>query len=73
MTEAERWASQLAKSEEEAFERLKEFYGTAYSVKETEVKDDILYLETYDIKNNLYSKIEVNLKTSDVKDNTEKK
>ena len=58
-------------SAEEALKRLSEFYGSAYSVEEKELKDDIQHYEVRDKKGNLYSKLEVNLKTSDVKETIE--
>ena len=55
-------------SSDDALTRLSEFYGAAYKVVEKEEKDGILYLEAYDINGNLYSKIEVNLENSNVKE-----
>ena len=58
-------------SAEDALKRLSEFYGSAYSVEEKELKDNIQHYEVRDKKGNLYSKLEVNLKTSDVKETIE--
>ena len=58
-------------SADEAYKRLSEFYGSAYHVEEKELKDDIQHYEVRDNQGNLYSKLEVNLKNSDVKETIE--
>jgi len=55
-------------SSDDALTRLSEFYGAAYKVSEKEQKDGILYLEAHDINGNLYSEIEVELDTANVKE-----
>ncbi len=58
-------------SKDEALERLSEFYGSAYKVKEAEKKGDIQHYKVFDNAGNLYAKLEVNLKNSDVKETIE--
>ena len=55
-------------SSDEAFKRLCEFYGNAYTVEQKELKGDIQHYEVRDSKGNIYSEIEVNLKNSDAKE-----
>ena len=58
-------------SAEDAYKRLSDFYGKAYHVEEKEKQDDIQHYEVRDNMGNLYAKLEVNLKTSDVKETVE--
>ncbi|MBR3737150.1 MAG: hypothetical protein IKN26_00280, partial [Eubacterium sp.] len=55
-------------SSDEAFKRLCEFYGNAYTVEQKKLKGDIQHYEVRDSKGNIYSEIEVNLKNSDAKE-----
>ena len=70
--------SQTTKAEEaipisvnEALDKLDEFYGSAYNVNATVREGDIQYFRVTDIKENLYARVEVNLKTSDAKETIE--
>jgi len=53
-------------SVEEALEMLSNFYGRAYTVEKKGKKGDIQFFEVYDKHKNLYAKLEVNLKNSNV-------
>ena len=55
-------------SRDDALQRLKDFYGSAYHVEEKEKKGNIQHYEVRDNMGNLYAKLEVNLKTSDAKE-----
>ena len=55
-------------SRDDALKRLKNFYGSAYQVEEKEKKGSIQHYEVSDSVGNLYARVEVNLKTSDVKE-----
>ena len=70
--------SQTTKAEEaipisvnEALDKLGEFYGGAYNVNATVREGDIQYFRVTDKKENLYARVEVNLKTSDAKETIE--
>ena len=55
----------------EALDRLSNFYGSAYNVNATVKEGDIQYFKITDKKENLYARVEVNLKTSDAKETIE--
>ena len=55
----------------EALDRLSSFYGAAYNVNATVKEGNIQYFKITDKKDNLYARVEVNLKTSDAKETIE--
>ena len=55
----------------EAIDSLTEFYGAAYKVHATVKEGSIQYFKITDTQDNLYARVEVNLKTSDAKETIE--